>query len=136
MQTVQTNARATGLLQPEFTREDTLHVLQSARNQLDMQQSSCFLFFVPRCCSVALELPGVHPPEPCHGAAGVRCHGSYHPIGQRMEEVEAVGRIKMPSRTAQFSVLRTMQHISPYGYETFFFIYYGSKLHWGHSNLC
>lgn len=62
------------------------------QNQPDKQQISCFSADVPRLPLLALELPGVHPPEPCHGAARVRGHGSYHPIGQRMEEVEAVER--------------------------------------------
>lgn len=79
-----------------YTQSSPERTPPNRQNQLDVQQSSCFFFSVPRCSLVALELPGVHPPEPCHGAAGVRCHGSYHPVGQRMEEVEAVGRIKMP----------------------------------------
>jgi len=74
------------------------HMSPEHQNQPDRQQSSCFSSAVPRLPLQALELPGLHPPQACHGAARVGGHGSYHPIGQRMEEVEAVERNQMPIR--------------------------------------
>lgn len=78
--------------------ERTLYSYMSPKhqNQPDTQQISRFSAAVARLPLLALELPGVHPPEPCHGAARVRGHRSYHPIGQRMEEVEAVEKKQAP----------------------------------------
>lgn len=92
-------------------REFYCHMSPKHQKQPDMQQISCFPSTVPRFPLLALELPGVHPPEPCHGAARVRGHGSYNPIGQRMEEVEAVERNQMPIRDHRVSVSRTLQQL-------------------------
>lgn len=70
--------------------------------------------FLIRCsqASLALEFPGVHPPETCHGAARVGGHGPYHPIGQRMEEVEAVERNQMPIK---HSTVFSLKRFAAYG---------------------
>lgn len=82
------------------------HSSPKHQNQPEMQQISCFSSAVPRLPLLALELPGVHPPEPCHGAARIGGHGSYHPVGQRMEEVEAVERTQMPIRDCTIFCLK------------------------------
>lgn len=45
------------------------------------------LFF---CFRQNLEFPCFQPPKSCHWAVGIRSQRSYHPIRERMEEVEAV----------------------------------------------
>ena len=107
MQAVQTNAKITGLLDPEYAKERAFYshiskVPESVRHPAVL----VLLILCSRLPLLALELPGVHPSEPCHGAAGVGGHGSYHPVGQRMKEVEAVERMQ---NQKQHSVLSQEQ---------------------------
>lgn len=91
MQAVQTNAKITGLLDPEYARERAFYShISKVPESVQHAAVLMLLILCSRLPLLALELPGVHPSEPCHGAAGVGGHGSYHPIGQRMKEVEAV----------------------------------------------
>lgn len=41
--------------------------------------------------AVASKVPRFQPPEPRHRTSGVLGQGTYHPVGQRVEEVEAAG---------------------------------------------
>lgn len=40
---------------------------------------------------MASKVPRFQPPEPGHRTSGVLGQGTYHPISQRVEEVETVG---------------------------------------------
>lgn len=116
MQAVQTNAKITGLLDPEYARERAFY---SHISKVPESVRHAAVLVLLTLCSQAPFAGSRTPRSPSIGVLPWDCWGRRPSVlsSRRTEDERGRSCGKNPeSKTTQFSVSRTMQRVSPYRY--------------------